>query len=164
MRFYKHPGCSSLRAVQVRQSIIHSMNGSPSFRPLLFPALFMFLIGWGGIAALVFLTEPFVWWRWALFALLFLALTGTALPVIALFHRRFPSDPPAGLSVIIRQSQWVAVYGLVLLWLRWGNLLSLWLTIGLAGGLLGIEWLIRLRERSLWLPPVSPESPPPDDE
>ena len=52
------------------------------------------------------------------------------------------------------------VYALVLLWLRWGNLLTLWLTLGLAGGLLAIEWLIRLRERSRWNPPT-PES---DDE
>ena len=53
----------------------------------------------------------------------------------------------------MRQAQWVAVYGLVLLWLRWGDLLTLWLTLGFAGGLLVIEWLIRLRERSRWNPP-----------
>jgi hypothetical protein len=135
------------------------MTDSPSFRQLLLPSLFMFLVGWGGIAALVYLTEPLVWMRWVLFALLFLALTGTSLPVIYLFHLRFPTDPPARTRVIIRQAQWVGVYGLVLLWLRWGNLLTLWLTLGLAGGLLAIEWLIRLRERSLWQPPAPAEDP-----
>ena len=55
----------------------------------------------------------------------------------------------------MRQAQWFGVYGLVLLWLRWGELLTLWLTLGLAGGLLSIEWLIRLRERARWNPPVS---------
>jgi len=115
----------------------------------------LILGGWGGLAALVYFTEPLVWMRWSLFALLFLALTGTALPIIYFFHRRFPSDAPAGPRVIVRQSQWVGAYGLILLWLRQGDLLTLWLTLGLAGGLLAIEWLIRLRERSRWNPPVT---------
>jgi hypothetical protein len=131
------------------------MSDSPSFRPFILPALFLILGGWGGLAALVYYTEPLVWPRWALFALLFLALTGTSLPIIYFFHLRFPTDPPAGPRVIVRQAQWVGVYGLVLLWLRQGDLLTLWLTLGLAGGLLAIEWLIRLRERSRWNPPVT---------
>jgi hypothetical protein len=131
------------------------MSESPSFRPFIFPTILLILGGWGGVAALVYFTEPLIWMRWALFALLFLALTGTALPILYFFHRRFPSNPPAGTHVIVRQAQWVGVYGLVLLWLRWGDLLTLWLTLGFTGGLLAIEWLIRLRERSRWQPPVS---------
>jgi hypothetical protein len=131
------------------------MSETPSFRPFIFPSIFLILVGWGGVAALVYFTEPLVWPRWAFFALLFLALTGTSLPIIYFFHLRFPSEPPAGSRVIVRQAQWVGVYGLVLLWLRWGELLTLWLTLGLAGGLLAIEWLIRLRERARWNPPVS---------
>ena len=129
------------------------MSESPSFRPFIIPSLVLILGGWGGAVALVYFTQPLVWNRWALFVLLFLALTGTALPILYFFHRRFPSNPPAEAHVIVRQAQWVAVYGLVLLWLRWGDLLTLWLTLGFAGGLLAIEWLIRLRERSRWNPP-----------
>ncbi len=135
------------------------MPETPSFRPFFWPTLIFLLSGWGGMVALVFYTEPFLWPRWAFFALLFMALTGAALPVVYFFHRRFPSHPPAAPRVILRQAQWVGVYGLLLLWLRWGNLLSLWLTLGLAGGLLAIEWLIRLRERSLWKPPTDEPSP-----
>lgn len=135
------------------------MSETPSFRPFLLPTLVFVLGGWGGVAALVFYSEPFLWPRWALFALLFLALTGVALPVVYFFHRRFPSHPPATPRVILRQAQWVGVYGLLLLWLRWGNLLSLWLTLALAGALLTVEWLIRLRERSLWSPPADDQSP-----
>jgi hypothetical protein len=136
------------------------MSGFPSFRPFILPTLLLIFGGWGGVAALVFYTEPLVWMRWALFALLFLALTGTALPVVYFFHLRFPSEPAPGPRVILRQAQWFGVYGLVLLWLRWGDLLTLWLTLGLAGGLLSIEWLIRLRERSLWQPPLPSDQPP----
>jgi len=131
------------------------MSESTSFRSFILPTLLLIFGGWGGLAALVYFTEPLVWNRWALFALLFLALTGTALPIVYFFHLRFPSEPPAGPRVIVRQAQWVGVYGLVLLWLRWGDLLTLWLTLGFAGGLLAIEWLIRLRERSRWSPPES---------
>ena len=135
------------------------MSKPPSFRPFIFPTLLLIIGGWGGVAALVYFTQPLVWNRWALFVLLFLALTGTALPILYFFHRRFPSNPPAGTHVIVRQAQWVAVYGLVLLWLRWGELLTLWLTLGFAGGLLAIEWLIRLRERSRWNPPEASDQP-----
>jgi len=131
------------------------MSKSTSFRSFILPTLLLIFGGWGGLAALVYFTEPLVWNRWALFALLFLALTGTAIPIVYFFHLRFPSDTPVGPRVIVRQAQWVGVYGLVLLWLRWGDLLTLWLTLGFAGGLLAIEWLIRLRERSRWTPPDS---------
>jgi hypothetical protein len=136
------------------------MPETPSFRPFILPSLLLIFGGWGGVAALVFLAEPLVWPRWALFALLFLALTGTALPIVYVFHLRFPSEPPPGPRVILRQAQWVGVYMLVLLWLRQGDLLTLWLTLGLAAGLLAIEWLIRLRERSHWQPPVTNDQTP----
>jgi hypothetical protein len=136
------------------------MSEIPSFRPFILPTLVLIFGGWGGVAAMVLLAEPLVWMRWALFALLFLALTGTALPIVYFFHLRFPSHPPPGQSVILRQSQWVGIFVLILLWLRQGDLLTLWLTLGLAGGLLAIEWLIRLRERSLWKPPESGDRAP----
>lgn len=135
------------------------MSEFPSFRPFILSTLVLVFGGWGGVAVLVLYTEPLVWMRWALFALLFLALTGTALPFVYFFHLRFPSEPPPGPRVILRQAQWVGVYVLVLLWLRQGELLTLWLILGLAGGLLAIEWLIRLRERSRWSPPVPSEQP-----
>lgn len=131
------------------------MSENTSFRSFILPTLLLVFGGWGGLAVLVYFTEPLVWNRWALFALLFLALTGTAIPIVYFFHLRFPSDAPVGPRVIVRQAQWVGIYGLVLLWLRWGDLLTLWLTLGFAGGLLAIEWLIRLRERSRWTPPES---------
>ncbi|MGD8405653.1 MAG: hypothetical protein PVJ21_18485 [Anaerolineales bacterium] len=131
------------------------MSKNTSFRSFILPTLLLFFGGWGGVAAIIYFTEPLIWMRWALFALLFLALTGTAIPIVYFFHLRFPSDAPVGPRVILRQAQWVGVYGLVLLWLRWGDLLTLWLTLGFAGGLLAIEWLIRLRERSRWSPPES---------
>ncbi|GAB4420286.1 MAG: hypothetical protein Kow002_08540 [Anaerolineales bacterium] len=129
----------------------------PPFRPFLLPSLFMFILGAGGILALVRYTEPLVWARWGLYALLFIALTGLALPVVYFFHLRFPSSSPPSAHVIVRQAQWAGVYGILLLWLRSGELLTLWLGFGLAAGLMAIESLLRLRERSLWTPPLPSE-------
>ena len=131
------------------------MSETPSFRQFLGPSLFLIIAGWGGITALLIFTEPVVWMRWALFALLFMGLTGTFLPIIYFFHLRFPSVPPAEARVLVRQAQWIGTYGIILLWLRSGDLLTLWLMLGLGGGLIAIEWLIRMRENARWNPPTS---------
>ncbi len=127
-----------------------------SFRPFAIPALVMSLGGWGGLALLVWYTLPTVWPRWGFFALLTLALTGTSLPVIYFLHRRFPSEPPAGPRVIVRQAIWVGVYGTTLAWLQLGRVVTLWVAFGLATGFILLEGLIRLRERSRWVPPRAP--------
>jgi hypothetical protein len=115
----------------------------------------MAVLGWGGLVLLVYFTLPFVWPRWGFFALWVLALTGTALPFTYLINRRFPSDPPAEPNVIVRQALWVGVYGTTLAWLQLGRLVSLYVWMGLAAGLIVVEYLIRLREKSRWKPSVS---------
>jgi hypothetical protein len=60
------------------------------------------------------------------------------------------SQPTSG--VIMRQSLWVGVYGATLAWLQIGRVLTLALAVLLALGLIVIEWLLRLRERSQWNP------------
>ena len=113
----------------------------------------MFILGWGGLALLFYTTEPTVWPRWGFYVLWTLALTGTALPVAWFLNLRFPSEPPAGAAVIVRQAIWVGVYGATLAWLQLGRIATLWVVIGLAAGLVAIEYLIRMRERSRWTPP-----------
>ena len=112
-------------------------------------------VGWGGLALmiLVFNEPPLVWARWGFFALWFIALTGTALPIMYLFNLRFVSEPVVEAHAIVRQALWVGVYGSTLAWLQIGHLVTLWVWMGLAGGLIAVEYLIRLRERSRWQPP-----------
>jgi hypothetical protein len=83
-----------------------------------------------------------------------MALTGTSLPVVYFLHHRFPSDPPAGSNVIVREALWVGVYGATLAWLQLGRLVTLYVILGLAGGLIAIEYFIRLREKANRIPPV----------
>jgi hypothetical protein len=138
------------------------MERSPSVGQYIASALFLMLLGWGGLALIIFVFNlpPLVWARWGFFALWFIGLSGTALPLTYFLNLRFPSNPPAEPNAIVRQAIWIGVYGSVLAWLQLGHLITLWVWMGLAGGLVGIEYLIRLRERARWRPPEAEDEPP----
>jgi hypothetical protein len=125
-----------------------------TFRNYLFSTLTLMLIGWGGVAALFYFSLPFVWARWGFFVLGIMALTGTAIPVVYFFHRRFPTEPPVESNVVVRQALWAGVYAGTLAWLQLGRLVTLYVILGLAGGLIAIEYFIRLREKANRTPPV----------
>ncbi len=124
----------------------------PSFRPYLMPTLTLALSGWVGLYFLISFTLPTLLPRWGFFFLATLALSGTALPIVYFFHRRFDKKfPPA--NIITRQALWVGFYGATLAWLQLGKVANLSIAIGLALGLIAIETLIRIREKSQWTPP-----------
>ncbi|MBI3165805.1 MAG: hypothetical protein HYZ24_14070 [Chloroflexi bacterium] len=130
------------------------MEESPNFKPFGLSAFALAVIGWGGLYVVLTQTLPFVWSRWGFFVLLFMALTGTALPIVFYFHRRFPAEPPANADVIIRQATWVGVYGATLAWLQLGQLVTLYIILGLAGGLIAAEYFIRIREKATRRQPI----------
>ena len=130
------------------------------FKPFGVSAFLLILLGWGGLLAVLYLSVPIIWFRWGFFALLILALTGTVLPIVYFFHRRFPSEPPAEANVIVRQAVWFGVYGATLAWLQLGRLVTVYVILGLAGGILAIEYFLRLRERARWNPPVIDDDQP----
>ena len=125
-----------------------------TFRNYLLSTLALMLVGWGGVTAIFYYSPPLVWARWGFFVLGIMALTGTALPVVYFFHRRFPTEPPAQSNVIVRQALWVGVYAATLAWLQLGRLVTLYVILGLAGGLIAIEYFIRVREKANRNPPV----------
>lgn len=127
-------------------------NTSPSVKSFIPTALILIVVGWGGLFYLFQNTLPTVGPRWLFFFLAVLALTGSILPAVAFLNRRFPSNPPATTGVIIRQSLWVGIYFPTLAWLQLGRTLTPALAILLAAGLVLIEVLLRLRERTRWNP------------
>jgi hypothetical protein len=131
------------------------MDDAPSAWQYIVSGLFLMIVGWGGLALLIFVftVPPLVWARWGFFALWFIALAGTALPIVYFLNVRFPSEPRAEPHVVVRQALWVGVFGATLAWLQLGQLATLWVWVGLGGGLLAIEYLIRSRERAHWRPP-----------
>ena len=68
-----------------------------------------------------------------------MAITGTVLPMIYFFHRRFPGEKPAEANVIVRQAMWFGIYGATLAWLQLGRLVTVYIILGLAGGFSAIE-------------------------
>ncbi len=127
-------------------------NPSPRVTNFLPAALFLFVIGWGGLVALIIATLPTVGPRWLFFFLAVLAITGTMLPVTAFLNRRFPGTPPPTPMVVVRQALWFAIYGATLIWLQMGRVLNPALAILLAIGLGLIEFLLRMSEKSQWKP------------
>lgn len=113
----------------------------------------MLILGWGGLYSLINFTLPTLWPRWAFFFLTTLALTGSALPFVYFFHRRFNQANFPATNIIQRQALWAGVYVATLAWLQLGQVANLSIAIGLAIGIIAIEALIRLREKSQWIPP-----------
>ncbi len=124
----------------------------PSFWSFLWISLVLGTIGWGGLIILVFMTLPTLGPRWLFFFLFTLAVSGTSLPWIYFLNRRFPSDPPVDASVVLREAMWCGVYGCLLAWLQMGRVLTSGLAFILLIGLLLVEFLLRLGDRSQWSP------------
>jgi hypothetical protein len=132
-----------------------------SFLPYLSSTILLCLFGLGLAFFAVFYLAPTVWARWLLFFGGMLGLTGLALPLTWFLNLRFPSEPPAGPYVAVRQAIWVGVYGVILAWLQQVRLVTIWTALGLALGLIAIEYLIRMREKARWQPRPIPDEPPP---
>jgi len=127
-------------------------HSSPRVISILPTAAILMVVGWAGLLAVITLTDPSGGTRWLLFFTSVLALTGTVLPLMAFLNRRFPSNPPPTQFVIVRQALWFGLYLPTLAWLQIGRVFTPALALLLAIGLIIIEWLLRLRERSQWKP------------
>jgi hypothetical protein len=124
----------------------------PSFFPILFTGSILAVLGWGGLVILVMGTVPTLGPRWLFFFLLVLAVSGTALPIVAFFNRRFPSKPSANGQVIVKEAVMVGVYACILAWLQLGRLLTFSLAVIVACGIILIEVLLRWNEQSRFKP------------
>lgn len=131
---------------------MESRHQTLTVRAFLPAAVIITLLGWGGLFAIINFSEPSGGTRWAFFFFAVLGLTGFALPVVAYLNKRFPSKPPPTHAVILRQAIWIGIYLPTLAWLRVGRVLNISIALLLAAGLILVEWLLRLRERSQWKP------------
>ncbi|TAK13488.1 MAG: hypothetical protein EPO32_05325 [Anaerolineae bacterium] len=113
-------------------------------------AIFLMLIGYGGLVWLVLNTLPTLWPRWLMFFLMVCAVCGTLLPVSAFLNFRFPSQPPPHIGVVVRQSLLGGIYVAALVWLWRGQVLTGNVALVFLAGLVAIEVMIRLWERSRW--------------
>lgn len=124
--------------------IIRRMDEKPSFRPFVVPTILLMSVGWGGLFLVMYTSLPMLWPRWAFFASIILALTGTALPLSFLINQRFLSNTA---GVVARQAIWVGIYFAILAWLQIGRILNFSVALWFVLGFMGVEYLIQLRER-----------------
>jgi hypothetical protein len=124
----------------------------PSVKSFLPAAIFLSIAGLAGLGYLFIYTLPTMGPRWLYFFFSVLAVTGVILPVAAFLNQRFPTEPPAQRGAVLREASIAGVYFATISWLQLGRVLTLGLGLLLAGGLVLVEFLIRLRERSRWEP------------
>ncbi len=108
--------------------------------------------GFLGLVILIFATLPTLGPRWLFFFFLTLLAIGVSLPLIHFLHRRFPSEPQVNTGILLRQAIWVGVYVDLLVWLQLGRALDTARAVFIAIGLIVIEFLLRMRERSEFQP------------
>lgn len=122
------------------------------FFPVFVTSLILIAIGLVGLGVLFIFTVPTLGPRWLLFFLVTTLFSGIALPVVYYLHKRFPSDPRVTPVILVREALWFGVYVDIILWLQLSKVLNSALAIFIAVGLILIEFLIRMRERSRFSP------------
>ena len=136
------------------------MTNSPApaedYRGFYMAAFVLMAAGWAGLYYLVRYTLPSPGPRWLFFVTWLTALTGTAAPFVWYLNRRF-AHLPVPAAVLMRQSLWIGFYAATCAWLQVGRTLNLSTALLLAAGLGGIEWFLRMRERSRWNPGLDDE-------
>jgi hypothetical protein len=121
------------------------------FFPVFVTSLILIGIGLVGLGVLFIFTVPTLGPRWLLYFLVTMLCSGISLPVIYYLHKRFPSNPRVTPVILVREALWFGVYVDIILWLQLGKVLNSALAIFIAVGLILIEFLIRMRERSRFL-------------
>jgi len=121
-----------------------------SFKEFLPSFLILTLFGWIGLILVIMLLLPTLGPRWLFYFFLILAISGSIMPVVYYLNKRFPSNPLAEKTVIIRQSIWFGAFAATITWLQMGRVLNTALGLILAGAFILIELLLRLWERSHW--------------
>lgn len=122
---------------------------SAEYKGVLIAALFMTVIGWGGLVHLVTETRPRIGGEiWFFFILLQIAVTGTAMPLFWLLSIRSADDDgkPAPSAVIARRGVWVGILTVFCAWLLIPRALSFPIFIALILLFAAIEVFLRNRE------------------
>ncbi len=127
-------------------------NPSPSIRSFIPLTLVLAIPGLFWLIYLVTGTLPNLRNRWMFFVAVVLAVSGLTLPLVAYLNRIIQLFGPANYETVVREATMLGVYGGILLWLNKGQVLSTGLALILGIGLILVELLIRLRNRSQWHP------------
>ena len=127
-------------------------HDGPTTRTVLPISLILAVPGWIWLIYLVTQTLPDLGSRWMFFAAVMVAVAGSSIPIIAYLNRIIKLFGPATYETIVREGILVGLYAGILLWLNKGQILNFGVAIILAVGMLLVEILLRIRNRSQWHP------------
>jgi len=105
-------------------------------------------IGWVLLWQLVSTAAPLAFPRWLFFILLYLAVTGTVLPLLWYLNQRFSQTSPITGGILLRQGMWCGLFAVIAAWLQMTRALTLPTGFFLALSMIAIEAFLRFRERS----------------
>ena len=128
-------------------------NNPPTFRSILPLSIILIVSGALGLFILMQASLPTIFPRWVFYFFIVLAATGLVMPVALFLNVRFPSKPPVGIPIILREGIWAGVYASLIAWLQLGRALTSFLAGVLAIVVILVEVLLRMWERSRWEPP-----------
>ncbi|CAG0970279.1 MAG: hypothetical protein IAE83_13845 [Anaerolinea sp.] len=135
------PTAARLAAQQIRRRLRADQNGA------LIAGGIMAGTGWVLLYRLVTGSLPLAFPRWLFFILLYVAITGTIMPLVWYLNQRFSRYRPATGGVILRQSMWFGMFAVVVAWLQMTRALSAPIAFFLGLAMLVIETFLRIRER-----------------
>ncbi len=126
----------------------------PEHTGVLIGGALMGVIGWIGLALLVMTSWPWPFQQWLFFVLVYIAVTGTSVPIAYYLNLRFtrPGHEMAPPGAILRQGIWVGMFVTTCAWLRIPRVLNWAIALLLAASLIAIEVFLRVRERSRFQP------------
>lgn len=128
------------------------MKRQPPFLSILISSLLLALLSWGGLVILIFMMKPTLVPRWLFFCLLFIGVSSTVLPITSIINQRMNKGRIKEGIVPLRQALELGFYVCLMTWLQLGRVLETAAAIFLLAIIFGIEFLVRIIERSRWEP------------
>lgn len=119
----------------------------PPFGKIFITSFLLTVLGGGGLAFIFIFHEPRLGPRWIFFFFLTITSTGIALPAVYLIQRRLAKQYVPS-RVIIREALFFAVFVDLTTWLQIGRIISNLIIFLLAGGLVLLEFFLRMSEKA----------------
>jgi hypothetical protein len=118
---------------------------------VLLASLAMLGVGGIGLATLISIAQPRIGAElWLYFLCVHLIVTGFTLPIVRFVNMRFTpltAEPPSG-GVLVRQSVWLGLFAVIVVWLQMLRVLSVVTLFLLALVFIVLEVFLQLRERN----------------
>ena len=104
--------------------------------------------GWVLLYRLIDGSKPLALQRWLFFILVYIAVTGTVLPLLWYLNQRFSRVTPVTGGVLLRQGMWCGLFAVVVAWLQMIRALTPASGFFLGLSVAAVEFFLRLRERA----------------